>query len=363
MNNKKTIKVAFSNFHPFRDGFSIGYDPSLYGSSLYTILSKNYNLEISDNPDYVFVAPYFYEPIPHPEAVRIFFSYENFFPDYNIFDFAITDICDLSYMNRHFFLDANCFYAQQAANNHDLALIKHEDVDIVIKEKTDFCSFTVSNFNGVKERENFFHSLSKYKKVLSGGGYLNNVGGAVSDKIEFARKCKFAITFENSYGLVTEKIQDAFAAKTIPIYWGCKEVTKIYNHKAFINCHDYENFEAVIEKVKQIDEDDELYYEMLSQPAFLDPYPSSYYYSTLEKYLDYIISLPKNEAINYRVQGRHHLTAERIISRGTEVVIDEDNRKHKDYLKSLSLYERICVKYYNTPVMNFLVKIKHKLFK
>lgn len=67
-----------------------------------------------------------------------------------------------------------------------------------------------------------FEALKKYKKVNSGGRYLNNIGRAVVDKIQFESRHKFSICFENSSypGYTTEKIIEAFAAKTIPIYWG-----------------------------------------------------------------------------------------------------------------------------------------------
>lgn len=46
-----------------------------------------------------------------------------------------------------------------------------------------FCSFVVSNgFNCDKEREIFFKLLNTYKKIDSGGRFLNNIGYRVYDK-------------------------------------------------------------------------------------------------------------------------------------------------------------------------------------
>ena len=96
------------------------------------------------------------------------------------------------------------------------------DILTALSSKTEFCSFVVSNNNASPERDIIFDKLSEYKKVSSGGRYRNHVGGPVSDKLEFQRKHKFAIAFENCSqpGYSTEKILEAFAARTVPIYWG-----------------------------------------------------------------------------------------------------------------------------------------------
>lgn len=78
-----------------------------------------------------------------------------------------------------------------------------------------FCSFVVSNSQFSDPlRKRFFERLCKYKKVDSGGRYLNNIGGPVRDKLAFCRGYKFNIAFENSSvdGYTTEKIMEAYAA-------------------------------------------------------------------------------------------------------------------------------------------------------
>lgn len=131
-------------------------------------------------------------------------------------------------------------------------------------------------------RGDFFKKLSAYKRVESAGTYLNNMpdGQTVSwldgSKTDLQRKCKFTLCFEstNHYGFVTEKIMDAFYADTIPVYYGSSTVTDIFNRDAFINCSDYPSFDAVIERIKELDQDDEQYLQMLRQPILVDPaYP------------------------------------------------------------------------------------------
>ena len=60
----------------------------------------------------------------------------------------------------------------------------------------------------------------------------------------------------------------AFITNTIPIYWGDPHAIKDFNPDAFINCHNFNNFSEVVEFVKQVDQDEKLYLEILNAPAF-----------------------------------------------------------------------------------------------
>jgi hypothetical protein len=65
----------------------------------------------------------------------------------------------------------------------------------------------------------------------------------------------FSICVENSsnYGYHTEKIIDAFLSKTVPIYWGCKNIYEFYDKDGIIVCND-EN--EIIEAVNKLTEED-----------------------------------------------------------------------------------------------------------
>ena len=147
----------------------------------------------------------------------------------------------------------------------------------IIVPKKKFCCFVVKNTNfgiGATLRISFFKELSKYKKVDSFGESLRNCDIIIPGRNEgFGRKFfdivgeyKFMITFENinSPGVVTEKIYNAFISNTIPIYWGNKDINKIFNTESFINCHDFETIPKVIDYIKEVDNDDELYYKILN---------------------------------------------------------------------------------------------------
>lgn len=314
----KTIKVAFANFAPDDTQMHIGYDAGLRASSLYRALEKNYHLDLSGEPDYVFAAPYPFAALPDVNAVRVLFSYENYKPDFNIYDYAITIFPDFHFRDRHLFLDSNCYYGPEAAHLHNLALKKHLKNEGILAKKTGFCSYMVSNAGRMQsQRDNIFDLLSAYRPVDSGGRYRNNVGGPVADKLAFDSTHKFSIAFENVQGYTTEKLQDAFAAKTVPIYWGNPDIGKSFNIKAFVNCHDFNSLEEAVARVREIDTDDALYLSMLNEPAFLQPKTADEYLNDLENFLIHIIETPKEQAIQ-RVNIGQNRYYEAIQRYGTE---------------------------------------------
>ena len=69
---------------------------------------------------------------------------------------------------------------------------------------------------------------------------------------------------------------DAFHANTVPIYWGNPLIGNDFNPKAFINCHDFDSFEAVVDRVREIDSNEDLYLSYLNEPAFIQPYGNEF---------------------------------------------------------------------------------------
>lgn len=131
-----------------------------------------------------------------------------------------------------------------------------------------FCSFVYSN--DIQYRNDFCKKLSKYKKIFCGGGSLNNIGYKVKDKIQFQKKYKFCIAFENHVqdGYTTEKIIDAYYSNCIPIYCGSKYVHKDFNKQTFINANDFETDEDLINYIIKVDNDDTLYKSYLNKPIY-----------------------------------------------------------------------------------------------
>lgn len=151
----------------------------------------------------------------------------------------------------------------------------------------------VSNPNS-KKRIRFFHKLSAFKQVDSGGRYLNNVGGPVSNKLEFIKQYKFVFAFENSSypGYVTEKLIEPCFIGSIPIYWGNPRVELDFNPKRFINYLDYDNEDDLVKRIMEIDGNDELAVQMLSEPIFNgNRFPDSIREENVLQFFDRIIAL------------------------------------------------------------------------
>lgn len=227
------------------------------------ILRKKYDVEICDNPDFM-VCHIFGKEHRDYNGVRIFWTGENYVPDFNEFDYAIS-FEDMQYLDRN--LRVPYYYTSHRDPIIQAKIAEKWSDEQLLNRK--FCNFVYSNSKySNKIRKEFFHLLSEYKRVDAGGACENNVGGRVPDKYEFQKQYKFSIAFENAshYGYTTEKIYDAFVAKTIPIYWGNPDVVKEFNPEAFINVHNYNSLDEVIAKVKELDNDDAAYLKMVKTP-------------------------------------------------------------------------------------------------
>lgn len=261
----KTVRIAFIDFW---DGFKDDKNCRFY-PLVKKILSDRYNVEEvapNENPQYLFYSC-FQEKFRYVggEPIKIFFTGEMLTPDFNECDYAFG-YDYLSFGDRYMRLPL-----YRLSSSLTAAANKHLKADSAFKKKTGFCSFVVSNGGAQQRRADAFSALSAYKKVDSGGKFKNNVGGAVEDKQAFAAERKFSLCFENCVysGYVTEKITDAFAAQTVPIYLGAPEIEKDVNPAAFINCTGM-SAEQIVSAVREIDGDDERYLNMLSAPAFLN---------------------------------------------------------------------------------------------
>jgi len=263
-----------------------------------------------DNPDFLFYSVKSKDYLKY-NCVRIFFSAENIVPDFNICDYAIgfhyIDFEDRYFRYPIYLVDGFTAYSgDNYAEDLSRAMEKHKNVENNIMDKSDFCSFVYSNDVAVPCREKFFKTLSNYKRVNSGGRYLNNIGGLVEDKYDFQRKHKFVIAFENSStsGYTTEKLVHAFSACAVPIYWGDPRVAEVFNERAFINCNKLgldslgndEAIDRVVQEVMRIDNDDEVYKKMLEEPAFLIDYSPQNEIEKLKDFLIHILEQPREQA-------------------------------------------------------------------
>lgn len=241
---------------PLRIGFADIGNNGVIKKFILQVLSKRWQVEICEKPDYLFCGDFFTYEFLEYDCIKIYISAENEFPNFNLYDYVLGNI-DFHFEDR-FIRWSFYLWRDGSRRKFELACQKH----INVKEgdaKRKFCNFIVSNGgNADSYRTKLFEKLNEYKKVDSGGRYLNNLGYIVDDKLKFVSDYKFSITCENSMqrGHITEKIIEAWASGTIPIYWGDVDISDEFNEKAFINCMKYEKIEDVIEYVKEIDNDE-----------------------------------------------------------------------------------------------------------
>lgn len=260
----RKIRIAFQDFW---EGFDINHN------FIVDILLKKYIVEIiTDEKDHNQVEYLFYSGFGEKHlmynCIKIFFTGENIIPDFNMCDYAMGfEHMELGDRYIRYPLYFACYQddykKMMEKNNGNYGTDKK------------FCSFVVSQSSVANPiREYFFNKLSAYKRVDSGGRFLNNIGepNGVNDKLSFQSNYKFSIAFENTShpGYCTEKLVQAFAAGTIPIYWGDPRVTEYFNPKAFINCLDYSDLDTVIEKIVSLDNDEKAYQQMRMEPAIVD---------------------------------------------------------------------------------------------
>lgn len=237
------------------------------------IENVGYETELSEEPDYLFCSVFGHENLnkKYDNCIKIFFTGENLCPDFNLFDYAIG-FEYIDFGDRYLRYPLYYAYGQKL---WDALISKHHNLQEKLNKKSDFCSFVYSNGNADPIREQFFRKLSEYKKVNSGGRYMNNIGkpAGVEDKMEFESKHKFSIAFENSShpGYSTEKLLQSFAAGTVPIYWGDPRIKEVFNQESFIFVNDYESLDKVVDKIMEIDQNDECYLKYLAAPALCDP--------------------------------------------------------------------------------------------
>ena len=292
--SKKTIKIKFVDFW---DGFN--YKNCL----IYEILNRHYNVEISDEPDYIICSVYntnrgySKDEFLEYDCIRIFFSGENEYFKSDLYDYGIdfNKYRDERHIQLpvYYFMCSNYPYVEMMKN-------KHLNNENILSKKDRFCSFVYTN--SVKFRNKFFLMLNLFKKVDSAGRVLNNyeIGKSWQDKLSFESRHKFSIAFENSVSesYITEKLVQSFAATTVPIYYGAPDVSDYFNTDAMVLIKSEKEFLKTIFKVLILNLNDKEYLEKLNTPAIAPGKEELFdsYRIELEKFLLNIIEQPLDKA-------------------------------------------------------------------
>jgi hypothetical protein len=132
------------------------------------------------------------------------------------------------------------------------------------QEKTEFCAMIAGNPEGL--RINLFNSIYKYKPVHGYGNMFNRA--LRQSKFDILKNYKFCLCPENSVydGYVTEKLLDAYAGKTIPIYSGTMSVDCDFHEGAYLNYMNHKDMDWFVTVIQATDESKEIYEDMYSRP-------------------------------------------------------------------------------------------------
>jgi hypothetical protein len=249
---------------------------------------------LSDDPQIVFYGCCGTEFLSYPQSVKVYLANEPVIPNFNDCDYAIGTM-DLSFGERYFRQPPLTNYGEYPYWEE----INEPRVIPKDAERRKFCNFIYANAKGGRGTElriQFCRQLSKYKSVDCPGQVLNNMTDGLEDryrggklrsskdfnmnwareKLAFIEGYKFTIAFENTSlpGFTTEKLIHPLLARSVPIYWGNPQVTEYFNPRAFINCADYDgDFERVIHRIIELDQDREQYLDMLRQPPLRADFP------------------------------------------------------------------------------------------
>jgi len=184
-------------------------------------------------------------------------------------------------MENTVFLPYYIFHCVEAKLNINTINNKHNNYS-----NRKFAVFAYSNcderFSGVKRRREFYEKLkNKFGNNLHNLGrcynqQVNQYGTHVENKNKFT-EFKFVIAFENKAieGYVSEKLINPIFAGCIPVYCGAPDVAKYINPKRIINVNDFSSDEEVFNRMLEINNDHNLFMQIVSQPALVEE-PSIY---------------------------------------------------------------------------------------
>ena len=323
----QTIKVFFTDFWP-------GFEKNNF---FLKFLESNYNVVIDSNPDYLFCSVYGHNHLNYSNCIKILYTAENTVPDFNLFDYALG-FHFLQFEDRYLRFPLHVyhsFYLDKIILDGKSNL---ENIECSSLLNRKFCNFIYSNStNSDPIRDKFFLELSKYKKVDSGGGHLNNMGERVADKLKFIQNYKFTIAFENSSvnGYTTEKIIEPMMVNSIPIYFGNTLIHQDYNINSIIEVKNADDFERAIAEIILLDQNDEAYIEKLRQPWILPENRIELWESNLLSFFQNIFNQPLTKAKRRAEYGYNRYQTTELKNQNDLYLQHKKNVEKKAKIKSL----------------------------
>lgn len=245
-------------------------------------LKDKYNIKVSEkNYDIILDGVRYQEideALKHDKAIKISYVWEATKPHLEVYDLSIgfDFIDDPKYLRIPLYY---IYYGDKISTNYDRGQCnphkKYFACFLVSNAGGDFHPINKAPMDGCKARISMFHKLSLYKRVESGGGHLNNIGGPLSleEADKWVNQCKFMISFENqSYdGYITEKPFKAYLGGALPLYYADTSALQDINKKAVIYAGDFNSQDDMIEYIKKVDNDDELYCKIWNEKIITNP--------------------------------------------------------------------------------------------
>lgn len=157
--------------------------------------------------------------------------------------------------------------------------------------KTKFC---VTPFSAIhKNRIEFWNTFNTYKSTDGFGLPFGN-GDEGRDQLKkyyVLAPYKFCMAYENTnkHGYVTEKILQAKTSGCIPIYWGSELVNEDFNPASFIYANKFNNVKDLLDYVKIVDQNNDLYNQI--QTANIFNYDLNNRYDIIKKQIKEMITL------------------------------------------------------------------------
>ncbi|MCI9594313.1 MAG: hypothetical protein HFG51_09250 [Lachnospiraceae bacterium] len=270
-----------------------------------------------ENPDYLFVSECIYTITKQFQLFKKLYSQDRIIigviwecasPDLNMFDYALSYDKKMHSSDRLFRLMPYFMFF-----DYDINICRNEftieRAERELNKKMGFCNFIYSNPQAYYLRDRIFYKVSSYKKVDALGIHLNNsnVQPTRSDtnwkqkSIELKSKYKFSIAAENAKfsGYSSEKLLTSYMAHSIPIYFGDPEICNDYNEKSFVLVTDEMSLDLALEKIINIDNNDDLWMKMIREPWMTEEQIQNAIksYQDYIKFLNNIFKMPKESAI------------------------------------------------------------------
>jgi len=210
---------------------------------------------------------------------KIFYTGENKRPNFNECDYSLSfDFDDYNQKNIRlplWLMQIDWFKKINYGNPKFVIPLEELRISRYFKRpKKEFCCIVFNN--PIPNRIEIFQKLSKYKTIHGYGSPFGNHFYGEDQKYEILSNYKFNICFENGIypGYYTEKIIHAKVAGCLPLYWADKNCERDFNTNSFLNLNDFFNIDSYVERIIELDNNQEEYDNISSQYLFEGKEPS-----------------------------------------------------------------------------------------